>query len=101
MDSKIAELVGLLRHQIISPVLMETGRGQMKYFREAAAREWDVPGRGPRRFGAMTMKGWLKRYNKNGFQALVPKVRQDHGGFRKIPEEENRPFGPYGRPTCP
>jgi transposase InsO family protein len=84
MDPKIAELVGLLRHQIISPVLMETGRGQMSYFREVATREWDVPGRGPRRFGAMTMKGWLNRYNKNGFKALVPKIREDQGGFRKI-----------------
>lgn len=90
MDPKIAELVGLLRHQIISPVLMEAGRGQMKYFREAAAREWDVPGRGPRRFGAMTMKGWLKRYNKNGFQALIPKAREDYGGFRKISEERKQ-----------
>jgi putative transposase len=90
MDPKIAELVGLLRHQIISPVLMETGRGQAKYFRETAAREWDVPGRGMRRFSALTMKGWLKRYNKNGFQALLPKVREDVGGFRKIPEERKQ-----------
>ena len=87
MDSKIAELVGLLRHQIISPVLMETGRSQMNYFREAAAREWDVPGRGPRRYGAMTMKGWLNGYKKNGFPALLPKVRGDEGGFRRISEE--------------
>ena len=84
MDPKIANLVGLLRHQIISPVLMETGRGQMSYFREVAQRQWDVPGRGLRKFGAMTMKGWLNRYKKNGFDALVPKVREDQGGFRKI-----------------
>jgi len=90
MDPKIAELVGLLRHQIISPVLMETGRGQTQYFRETASREWDVPGRGPRRFSPMTMKGWLKRYNKHGFQALIPKIREDVGGFRKIPEERKR-----------
>ena len=60
MDPKIAEPVGLQRHQIISPVLMESGRGQAKYFRETASREWDVPGRGMRRFSPMTMKGWLK-----------------------------------------
>jgi hypothetical protein len=87
MDSKIAELIGLLRHQIISPVLMETGRSQMKYFREVATREWDVPGRGTRRFSAITMKGWLNRYKKNGFQALVPRAREDEGGFRKLPLE--------------
>lgn len=90
MDPKIAELVGLLRHQIISPVLMETGRGQMKYFREVATREWDVPGRGPRKFSPMTMKGWLKRYSKNGFQALLPKSREDEGGFRRVREERKQ-----------
>jgi len=90
MDPKVAELVGLLRHQIISPVLMETGRGQTKYFRETASREWDVPGRGPRRFSPATMKGWLKRYNKNGFQALLPKAREDVGGFRKVPDERKK-----------
>jgi len=86
MDPKVAELVGLLRHQIISPVLMEAGRSQMSYFRKAATFEWDVPGRGRKRFGAMTMKGWLNRYKKNGFPALVPKQREDVGGFRKLPE---------------
>ena len=87
MDTKIAEQIGLLRHQIISPVLMETGRGQMKYFRAASLRDWDIPGRGSRRFSALTMKGWLKRYKKNGFQALIPKTREDKDGFRKLPEE--------------
>jgi putative transposase len=87
MDPKIAQLVGLLRHEIISPVLTDHGRGQMDYFRKAALREWDVPGRGPRKFGAMTMKGWLKNYKKNGFQALVPKIRDDEGGFRKLSKE--------------
>lgn len=88
MDSKIADLVGLLRHQIISPVLMDSGRSQMRYFREVASREWDVPGRGPRRFSPMTMKGWLNRYNKNGFQALLPKARDDEGGFRRISDDK-------------
>jgi len=85
MDPKIAEQIGLLRHQIISPVLMECGRSQLKYFREVAAREWDVPGRErPVRFSPMTMKGWLNRYKKTGFGALIPKTRSDAGGFRRL-----------------
>ena len=46
MDPKIAEAIGLLRHQIISPVLMDTGPAQMAYFRQMSEREFDVPGRG-------------------------------------------------------
>jgi putative transposase len=78
------EAVALLRHQIISPVLMESGRGQMSYFREIATREFEVPGRGAKRFRATTMKGWLNRYKQSGYPALLPKVRKDRGSFRRI-----------------
>ncbi|HLE01152.1 MAG TPA: hypothetical protein VJB59_12890 [Bdellovibrionota bacterium] len=50
MDSKLAEAIGLFRHEVISPVLLEQGAAQMAYFRQAAEREYDVPGRGPKRF---------------------------------------------------
>lgn len=50
MDPKIAESIGLLRHQIISPVLMETTAAQMEYFRQMSQKDFDVPGRGARRF---------------------------------------------------
>lgn len=91
MDPKIAEAIGLLRHQIISPVLMDSGRSQMKYFREIAQREWDFPGRNHRiRFSPTTLKGWLNRYKKHGFNALIPKTRSDSGGFRRLSEEKRQ-----------
>lgn len=86
MDQKLAEAIGLLRHQIISPVLMDSGPAQMSYFRQAAEKEFDVPGRGPKRFTAQTMKGWLYRYRKKGFMGIVPKTRSDAGGFRVLSE---------------
>ena len=89
MDPKLAEAIGLLRHQIISPVLMETGPAQMAYFRQTAEKEFDVPGRGPKRFTPQTMKGWLYRYRKNGFMGIVPKTRRDVGSFRHL-SAENR-----------
>ena len=76
--------IALLRHQIISPVLMETGRSQMEYFRNVATKEFEVPGRGPRYFRATTMKGWLNGYKKNGYTALEPKLRRDAGSFRRV-----------------
>ncbi|MBK7963282.1 MAG: DDE-type integrase/transposase/recombinase [Bdellovibrionales bacterium] len=89
MDPKTAESIGLLRHQIISPVLMETTKAQMDYFCRMAEKEFDVPGRGPRRYGASTMKGWLHQYRKKGFTALVPKCRKDKGKYR-ILESDTR-----------
>ncbi len=86
MDPKIRESIGLLRHQIISPVLVETGRAQMSYFRSLEGREFDVPGFGMKRFKAVTMKSWLHRYKKQGFTGIIPKQRKDYGGFRKIDE---------------
>ena len=55
MDDKTAELIGLFRHQVISPVLLETTKGQKAYFRQMAQKEYDVPGKGQQRFSAERM----------------------------------------------
>ena len=57
MTDDIRKAIGLIRHQIISPVLMETDRAQMKYFRETAKQEFNIPGAGKKAFAAETMKG--------------------------------------------
>lgn len=87
MDQKIRDSIGLLRHQIISPVLMESGRAQLAYFKEMESREFDIPGKGLRRFTATTMKGWLFRYRKKGFAGLVPQKRKDAGTIRILSDE--------------
>jgi transposase InsO family protein len=87
MDAKLAEAIGLFRHGLISPVLLEAAKAQMEYFRQAAQREYDVPGRGPKRFTPTTLKAWLYRYRKHGLTGLLPRIRSDIGHFRKIPEE--------------
>ena len=90
MDPKLAESIGLLRHQIISPVLMETTSAQMAYFRQMSERDFDVPGRGPRRFSPTVMKSWLYKYRKNGITGIVPRTRSDAGKFRKVSDELRR-----------
>lgn len=90
MNEDIRNKVGLLRHQIISPVLMDTRREQMKYFREVAKQEFDVPGVGNKFFAPETMKGWLKAYRNHGFIGLLPKVRRDLGRQRTISGELGR-----------
>ncbi len=84
MDKKQAEAIGLLRHQIISPVLMDSGAAQMAYFSQMCKRDFDVPGRGPRRFTTATMRSWLYKYRKKGFHGLLPKIRRDLGSFRSL-----------------
>ncbi len=64
---------------------METGQAQMAYFRATSEREFDVPGKGPRRFTATAMKAWLYRYRKHGFTGLIPRTRSDQGTFRLLP----------------
>lgn len=87
MDKEIREAIALLRHRIISPVLMDTGRAQMEYFRGLESRSFEVPGHGTQCFSASTMKGWLYRYRKYGYGGLIPQVRADLGQFRTISDE--------------
>lgn len=87
MDAKIKESIALLKHQIISPVLMDSGPAQMAYFASQSQKDFDVPGRGPRRFTAGTMRTWLYTYRKKGFQGLMPKGRRDRGSFRALSDE--------------
>lgn len=84
MTDETRQAIALLRHQIISPVLMETRRARAAYFGEVAKTEFDVPGFGRRIFSPWTMKGWLAQYREHGFKGLVPKVRVDRGRRRKL-----------------
>jgi hypothetical protein len=84
VDKKLAESIALFKHQIISPVLMDSTAEQMAYFRQKSEKEFDIPGRGLRRYTASTMKNWLYNYRRRGFQALMPKCRTDIGGFRTL-----------------
>lgn len=88
MDQEISQKIGLLRHKIISPVLMESGRSQMEYFRKISNKEFDVPGVGAKKFRPSTMKEWLNLYRKHGFKGICPKTRSDKGRPRLLSEEQ-------------
>lgn len=88
MDEGTSQQIGLFRHRIISPVLMEKGRNQMAYFRKISEKEFDVPGGGFRKISPTTMKTWLNRYRKHGFIAICPKTRSDKGRPRCLGPEQ-------------
>ena len=88
MDKEKREAVALLRYGTIAPVLHETVDCQIKYFREMAKREFDIPLQGKRRYKPSVFKSWLKKFRKGGIKALEPKTRTDKVSSRKIGEEK-------------
>jgi transposase InsO family protein len=77
----------LFRYQIISPLLaMDVPRGQRtKMYQELARKEWINPAGEKVMVSAETVRYWLRRYKKEGFEGLKEEVRSLRGG--KIPEE--------------
>jgi putative transposase len=86
MDKEIREKIALKRYQVISPVLAEPARAQNEYFRKQAETEHDFPRYGLRKISVSTMKAWLRKYRKGGFDTLKPKNRSDGGRPRRFDE---------------
>ena len=84
MEKDIREQIALARYAIISPVLAEPGRVQNAYFRSQADREHNFPRYGLKKLKVSTMKSWLKRYRRDGFEGLKPRSRSDGGRPRRL-----------------
>ena len=84
MEEEVREKIALKRYQIISPVLAEPARAQNEYFRKQAAIEHQFPRYGLRKYTVSTMKAWLAKYRKGGFDALKPGPRSDRGRPRRL-----------------
>lgn len=86
MDKEIREKIALKRYQLISPVLAEPARAQNEYFRKQAETEHEFPRYGLKKVRVSTMKAWLRKYRKEGFDALKPKTRSDGGRPKRLDE---------------
>ena len=87
MEKDIRERIALKRYQLISPVLAEPARAQNEYFRKQAQCEHDFPRYGLRKVSVSTMKNWLRKYRKKGFEALKPKSRSDSGRPKRLDQQ--------------
>jgi len=87
MDKEIREKIALKRYQLISPVLAEPARAQNEYFRKQAEIEHEFPRYGLRRVRVSTMKAWLRKYRKGGFDSLKPQNRSDGGRPKRFTED--------------
>lgn len=84
MEKKKRRDIALFRYGIIAPVLHGNVAQQMEYFRKVAYRDYEVPHWGKKKYNPQTFKKWLKQYRRYGFDALIPKERDDKGKSRKI-----------------
>jgi len=87
MDKEIREKIALKRYQLISPVLAEPARAQNEYFRKQAEIEHELPRYGLRKVTVSTMKAWLRKYRKGGFDLLKPKNRSDGGRPKRFTQD--------------
>jgi putative transposase len=81
--------VALFRYGLIADLLHITpGSGQLyEQMRHKAARTYEIPGTTRTRVELETLRTWLKRYRRHGFEGLMPKLRLDRGRSRAIPQE--------------
>ena len=79
--------VALFRYGLIADLihLPPGSPGLSQRLHEKAAREYTIPGTHRTTVAAETLRDWLKRYRRGGFEALVPKVRRDRGQPRGLP----------------
>src|SRR5690606_41297809 len=80
--------VALFPSRLLADVAQTRAHKKGLYARigEKAAAEHAIPGTTRTRVAAETIRDWLKRYRRGGFDALVPRRRADRGRARSIPE---------------
>ncbi len=86
-DSDHRHAVALFRYGLIADLvrLKPGSKGLYAQIEQKAAAEYTIPGSTRNRVAAETIRDWLKRYRRGGFEALLPKPRADRGQSRSLP----------------
>lgn len=81
--------VALFRFGVIADLvnLPPETKGLYSKLREKADKEYVIPGSRRTAVAQETIRDWLKKYRRGGFDALLPKSRTDRGKPRKLPRE--------------
>ena len=79
--------VALFRYGVIADLvqLEPNHRGLYALLATKAKGDYTIPGSLRRHVAPETLRGWLRDYRRGGFDALVLRVRADHGSARTIP----------------
>lgn len=88
-EDKLQEQVALFRYGIIADFvnLPPGSKGLYAQIRKKAGQHYAIPGSRRTRVAEETIRSWLKKYRRGGFDALLPKVRADKGKARRLPLE--------------
>lgn len=88
-EHELREKIALFRYGLIADVInLPPGTsGIYEKLRDKAAKEHDIPGTQRRHVAVETRRDWLKKYRKGGFDALLPRRRNDLGRSRSLPQE--------------
>lgn len=85
----IDQEVALFRFGVIADLVhLPLGtKGLYSKLREKADKEYVIPCSRRTAVAQETIRDWLKKYRRGGFDALLPKSRTDRGKPRKLPRE--------------
>lgn len=89
MNDTVVDLrheIALFRYGLIADLVHQPPgtKGLYQQLEEKAAKDYTIPGSSRTRVAAETLRDWLKRYRKGGFDALLPKPRADRGTPRAL-----------------
>ncbi len=83
------QTVALFRYGLIAEFihLPPGSAGLYAKLQAKAQQSYAIPGSNRTRIAAETLRDWLKRYRRGGFDALLPQQRADRGRSRALPSE--------------
>lgn len=90
MNQETRKKIALFRYGILAPVISGTydeDQSIKAFFRDAASKTYTNPRGVDTTISASTLERWYYRYQKEGFDALLPKRRQDTGHSRKLDDD--------------
>jgi putative transposase len=87
-DDDHRQAVALFRYGVIADLvhLPPGSAGITERLRAKASKDYVIPASPRTRVAVETIRDWLKRYRRGGFDALLPKPRADRGQPRRLPD---------------
>ncbi len=77
--------LALFRHSVVSSLLHRNeGETLQALLLRKSEQRYDIPGSNRTQIAIETMRDWLRAYRNGGYEALLPKVRNDTGHARAI-----------------
>lgn len=85
----LSEQIALFRHALISRLLSVdmSAHQRAEEIKRIVNQSHQIPGSDRTRIAESTLRGWLRDYQRGGFDALIPRTRADAGHSRTLSPE--------------